>query len=563
MELDLFQVLNENLVLLTFVTIGLGYLAGRIKIAGIELGTTAGVLLSGLIFGHLGLQGQAELATFGFTLFIFSVGLQAGPSFFSAFAADGVRYVAMSLFVALLSVAVAQVAARLLGLEQGFAAGLLAGALTSTPTLAGAQDAVRSGLAVIPDGLSAAEVSENVSVGYALTYVFGTVGLIVAVRYVPNIFRVDLPNEARALEAERGMARPRRRRALADTLPIIRAYEIRPESVGKTVEQATAAVRAAAAGNVAFVPLKIRRGGALLDPEPDLELEKGDVVSIIAPLAAHSHEGKVVGEEVLDPELLNYDIVTTEIVAIHPAAVGHPIRDLKLLQQYGCLITGVVRASVWIEPNDATVIMKGDRLQVTGEESRLHELAEQIGHIESKVEETDLLTFSFGIAAGVLLGLVMVKIGGVSVGFGSAGGLLLAGIMLGFMRSLHPTFGGVPPAARYVLRELGLMFFMASVGLRAGGGILEALTTVGPAMILTGVVVTLLPMILGFAFGRYVLKMNAALLLGSITGAMTSTPALSVVNDSARSGVPSLGYAGTYTFANVMLTFAGTLMMMI
>ncbi len=161
----------------------------------------------------------------------------------------------------------------------------------------------------------------------------------------------------------------------------------------------------------------------------------------------------------------------------------------------------------------------------------------------------------------MLLGLVLVKIGGVSIGLGSAGGLLLAGILIGFLRSMHPTFGRLPAPARYLLMELGLVLFMASVGLNAGGGIVDALTSVGPTLILCGMVVTLTPVTVGYAFGRYVLDLNPALLLGSLTGAMTSTPSLNIVTRAARSGVPALGYAGTYTFANVLLTFAGTMVM--
>jgi putative transport protein len=145
-------------------------------------------------------------------------------------------------------------------------------------------------------------------------------------------------------------------------------------------------------------------------------------------------------------------------------------------------------------------------------------------------------------------------------GLGTAGGLLIIGIIIGYLGSVMPTFGQVPAAARYVLMELGLMLFMACVGLNAGGGVIEALASVGPLIIACGVLVTLLPPLVAYLVGRRLLHMNPALLLGSITGAMTSTAALNVVTEEARSGVPALGYAGTYTFANVLLTFAGALM---
>jgi putative transport protein len=220
----------------------------------------------------------------------------------------------------------------------------------------------------------------------------------------------------------------------------------------------------------------------------------------------------------------------------------------------------VIRASVRVPLHDSLKLARGDRLLVTGEKQRLEGLAQRLGYIEAEVEETDLLTLALGIVGGLVLGTLLVKLGDLSIGLGSAGGLLLMGILIGFLRSLHPTFGGVPPAARFILMQLGLMLFMANVGLRAGADIVSALVSVGPMLVLSGVVVTLGPLVVAYAVGRYAFAMNPALLLGSITGAMTSTPALSVVNEAAQSPLPALGYAGTYTFANVFLTFAGTLM---
>ena len=206
---------------------------------------------------------------------------------------------------------------------------------------------------------------------------------------------------------------------------------------------------------------------------------------------------------------------------------------------------------------------KGDRLEIVGEKENLQRLAEAVGFIEQDIDKTDLATFAFGIIAGTLLGLVTLALGDISIGLGTAGGLLIIGIIIGYLGSVMPTFGRVPAAARYVLMELGLMLFMAGVGLNAGGGVVEALASVGPLIIISGILITLLPALVAYFVGRRLLVMNPALLLGSITGAMTSTPALNVVTEAAGSSVPALGYAGTYTFANVLLTFAGALMMVL
>ena len=207
--------------------------------------------------------------------------------------------------------------------------------------------------------------------------------------------------------------------------------------------------------------------------------------------------------------------------------------------------------------------MKADFLTVDGDSQAIERLAGRIGSIEKDIKETDLVTFSFGIVIGLLIGLISLKIGSINIGIGSAGGLLLSGIIFGYLRASYPTFGRVPPAARYIIMELGLMFFMVNVGITAGGGVVEALISVGPVLILCGILVLILPVVVGYLFGTFFLKLNPALLLGSLTGAMTSTPALSALQDAAKSSMPALGYAGTYAFANVLLTLAGTLIMLL
>ena len=344
----------------------------------------------------------------------------------------------------------------------------------------------------------------------------------------------------------------------AKTLPIIRAYSIdSDEAANKTIELHKAEL------GLQVTPLRVRRGHEILEAKRDLSLKKGDVISLIATLKDHQKIQNEIGLEVLDQELLSYQILSKEIVVIQKTVIGKTIRDLNAAAEHGCFVTGLTRASIDIPVNGNMVLNKGDRLLVIGEEEHLHQFAEKIGHIEEDIEETDLVTFSFGIVCGILLGMVLWKFGSVSIGLGSAGGLLISGILIGFFSSIRPTFGRVPAAARFVLMEIGLMLFMTSVGLKAGAGIWEALVSNGPVIIGCGIVVTLVPASIGYAFGYYVLKLNPALLLGSITGAMTSTPSLKIVTSAAKSPIPALGYAGTYTFANVFLTFAGTVIMVL
>jgi putative transport protein len=553
-EIDIYQILESSPLLLIFLVLGIGLLAGRISIAGTQIGSTIGVLVVGLFFGNFGLTIDEMVGTFGFALFIFSVGLQAGPSFFSSFRTDGLSYISLSLLVAIIGVAMTLAFATLFDLPAGLDAGMLAGALTSTPSLAGAQDAFLTGLGSTGD-LTAAQASQNVSIGYAITYLGGTAGVILFVSRLPSLLGVDLKVEAKNLEQERGLT-PKKRATGPDALPIIRAYEI-SEASGKTLSQARHEL------NLPAVPLRVKRGAEFVDADPNMALEKGDLISVFAGLDVHQRMQKELGNEVLDPVLLDYEIVSREIIVLEDHAVGRPLSEQQLVEKHGCFATGLTRSGIELPFTENIVLNRGDRLHVIGESSRLQAAADALGYVEEEVEETDLVTFSFGIAAGVALGFIFLKVGNISLGIGMAGGLLITGILIGFASSLNPTFGRVPQPARYLLMELGLMLFMARVGLNAGGGIIEALTSVGPIIIAGGLAITIVPACLAYFVGRRFMGLNPALLMGSVTGAMTSTPALNVLNQAARSPVPALGYAGTYTIANVLLTFAGTAVAML
>jgi putative transport protein len=202
MKLDLSKLLSENVILLFFLVVGIAYVIGKRKIGGIEIGSTTGVLLAGLFLGHFGFPDSPDLATLGFTLFIFSVGFQAGPRFLSVFHQDCPKYVASAVVVAVSGTLLAVTLARVAGFDYGVAAGLRGGALTSTPTLVGAQDAVKGGLATLPEGVSATRTLENISVGYAITYLFATIGQIVFIRYFPILSKIDLHKEALELLRE-------------------------------------------------------------------------------------------------------------------------------------------------------------------------------------------------------------------------------------------------------------------------------------------------------------------------------------------------------------------------
>lgn len=557
MEIDIVGLIRDVPELLFFLILGFGYLIGNIKIGGFELGSTSGVLLTGLVFGHFGFALPANTLEIGFILFIYSVGLQAGPRFFSVFLEDGFKYISLALVVSITAVGLAFGISTYLGLSRGISAGLLSGALTSTPTLAAAQDAVHSGLMRVPDMRPAEIIVQDIGSAYAITYVFGLMGLLLFVSIVPWLLKINLSEEAAKLEKDKRLS-PEEDGPDPAPDQMLRAYQVESdEIVGKPLSESSFTTR------TGCVIQKVARDDDMFIPGADTVLEKGDRVSVLGPLEGHELMEKMLGQVVLDKKLLDIPVKSYDVVVTHPEAEGRSLGELHYLAKYGCFVTKVSRSHVELPVDETTILEKGDIVRVAGAKDRLDELVKKLGHVERNIIQTDLMTFSFGIVAGLFLGKISFKVGTLSLGLGTAGGLLITGILIGFLRSVHPTFGRVPPAARWLFMELGLLFFMAGIGLKAGQGIVEAIMTVGVVLFLSGILVTTVPVIVGFLFGRYVLKFNTAILLGAITGAMTSTPALNTIIRAANSTVPSLGYAGTYAFANVFLALAGTLIMVL
>jgi putative transport protein len=554
-ELSLFTRILETLrtqpVLTLFLILGAGYLIGNIRIGSFSLGPVAGVLFAGLFLGHFDFRMNAGVMSVGFALFIFSVGYQAGPKFFDVLKKDGLKYFLLAIVIAGSGFTVALIAAKLLSLEPGTSAGLLAGGLTSSPTLAAAQDALRTGQVTPPDGVTADEMIGNVSTGYAITYIFGLAGLIATIKLLPQILGIDLAKEAKALEIE-----DESRAASKPTNVSARIYRVSNEEFTKIpVKQ----LRDEYWDQTSIV--KVKRNGQIIELLPEEFLQIGDELRILAPVDYFTKTIAKFGEEIKPEISTELSSKTAQIVVIKKDAVGKSFQELDIARKYGVLLTSVKHMNFEVPRTADYLLRKGDILTVVGLQEHVDLLGEKLGHVEREIAETDMLTFAFGIVMGVIVGLLAVKVGQLSIGLGSAGGLLTSGLFIGYLRSIHPTFGRLPAAASWVLMEFGLLIFMAGVGLRAGADIIETFITAGPMLVLAGIFVTVIPILVGYFFGRKVLKIHPVLLFGAITGSMTSGASLSVVTKAANSSIPSLGYTGAYAFANVLLTIAGSIIL--
>lgn len=554
MTIDFVTLLHQSDSLLLFVVLAFGLLLGKVRFGNFQIGNTIGVLFTALLFGQMGFEFTATTENVGFMLFIFCVGIEAGPHFFSVFLRDGIHYITLTLVILLTALFLTVGLAKFFNLGPGMAAGILAGSLTSTPALVGAQDALRSGLLNLPHQTDMQSVLDNMGIGYALTYLVGLVGLMLVVRYLPSLARLDLNTEAQKIARERGLSDNESRKTY---LPIIRAYRVGPELAawigGRTLRET------GIYPHTGCYVERIRRNGILASPDGDAVIQEGDEIALVG--YPESHEKLDVnyrnGKEVFDRNLLDLQIVTEEIVVKNDAVVGRHLVELNLTEK-GCFLNRVVRSQIEMPFDRNIMLQKGDVLQISGEKQRVKLLANKIGFISIHSQTTDLVAFTTFFVLGLLIGSVSLVFGQLEFGLGNAVGLLLAGILMGYLRANHPTVGYVPPGALRLAKDLGLAVFMVSTGLKAGGGILDHLSQVGAMVLFSGMLVTTLPVLVGYLFGVWVLKMNPALLLGAITGARTCAPAMDVVNEAANSSIPALGYAGTYAVANVMLTLAGS-----
>lgn len=556
MNINVADLLSGNDILLLFVVLALGLCLGKLRLGSVQLGNSIGVLVVSLLLGQQHFSINPNALNLGFMLFIFCVGVEAGPNFFSIFFRDGKNYLLLALVMVGSAVLIALGLGKLFGWDIGLTAGMLAGSMTSTPVLVGAGDTLRQ---TYHAGSMLAQAQNNLSLGYALTYLIGLVSLIFGARYLPKLQHQDLPTSAQQIARERGLDPDSQRKVY---LPVIRAYRVGSELVawtdGKNLRELGIYRQTGC-----YIE-RIRRNGILANPDGDAVLQQGDEISLVGYPDAHSRLDPSFrnGKEVFDRDLLDMRIINEEIVVKNNNAVNKRLSQLKLTD-HGCFLNRVIRSQIEMPIDDSIILNKGDVLQISGEARRVKSVADRIGFISIHSQVTDLLAFCAFFIIGLMVGMITFQFSSFNFSIGNAAGLLFAGIMLGFLRANHPTFGYIPQGALTMVKEFGLMVFMAGVGLSAGGGLSHGLGDTGVLMLVAGLIVSLLPVVISFMFGAWVLKMNRALLFGAIMGARTCAPAMEIISDTARSNIPALGYAGTYAIANVLLTLAGTLIVLI
>lgn len=540
-----------------YLAIGIGYVIGAVKFRGVGLGAVTGSLLGGVLIGnffHVAVSDQAKAILF--FLFLFGIGYSVGPSFFQNLKGDGWRWVVLGVFVPVVGLLAAYTVAHFLRLDPGLAAGLLSGSLTESPAIGTASEAIRA--LPVADEQRQQWIS-HIAVADAICYIFGTLGVILVCSTLgPKLLRIDLQTEAKKLEESLGI-RETELGVSSAWQPIgVRAYRIPTDgkAAGKTIAEAEKSAK----GARLFVE-RIRRGQEIFIPLSTTVLEAGDTVAVLGRTEALIGVLGPKSSEVADPELLEIPVASFDLYVMNRAVGGKSLGEIveTVDEARSVLLRGITRGEQSIPIGAGTVIQRGDTLHVTGTQAAVERLAPIVGRLISPTDHTDFSVLGFSVFFGVLVGAILtVPVGHLRIALGTSVGTLLAGVAVGWLRSVKPWFGRIPDAAIHFMKSMGLAAFVAMVGLKAGPIFFSAVRQHGYVLFLGGIVVTLTPLIAGLYWGRYVLKLNPLLLLGGIAGAQTMIAGVAAVQEKSRSSVATLGYSYTVAFGHILLTTWGT-----
>ena len=544
--------LRQNPELAIFLTLALGFFIGRLRIGSFTLGTVVGTLLAGVLVGQLDVKVPPIVKTVFFDLFLFVTGYKVGPQFFRSLKKDAFPQVLLTVVLCVTCLASAVTASRLLGYDVGTAAGLLAGSFTESTVIGTAGEAINN-LAIAPEEKT--RLLNNIPVAYAVTYLVGTAFIIWFLPVVgPKLMGIDLKRDGRRLEAELLGTKV----SESDGQSAYRAWDLRAYRIdgGVCANKTVAEFEHGFPGGLVFVE-RLRRGSTFMAPTPSTVICRDDVVAVIARRERLLRADYAIGQEVEDKELLDIPFITMDAVLTNKTLVGKTLAELSREIGHGVALVKLVRAGQEMPFTLATAVNRGDLLQITGSADDIERTAAVLGYAERSSHSTDMIFVGLGIALGGLVGLLSVTIGGLPITLTTSGGALIMGLVFGWLRSVRPMFGHIPEAALWVFDTVGLTTFIAVVGLSAGPTFIAGLHQSGPSLLVVGLVVAVLPHVVGILFGRYVLRMNPLIVLGACSGAGTITAALRAIQDEARSKVPALGYTVPYAIGNILLTAWG------
>jgi putative transport protein len=541
-----------------FLSLAIGFWVGPKKLGGFSLGNVTATLLAAVVIGQLAITISPNVKSIFFLLFLFAVGYGVGPQFFQGLAREGPKQIGFALIVLAFCLIVPYFCAKAAGLDLGYATGLYAGSQTISAAIGVATDQImRLGLPAD----QAKSIANKIPIGYAVTYIYGTIGsAIILAKLGPWLLGIDLAKACAEYEAQMGGRSGGENVLSARRNWEMRAYVIRPDSpyIGRTVAQTEASVT-----NGRLLIERIRRGEQISDTKPDFVLQAGDVVAVAG---ARELIVNLLGEakEVEDKALLDVPVEAVDILVTNKAVAGKTLQELaQSPAAHGIFLRKISRNMVELPILPGTQIDRGDILNLVGSTASIAAAEKWLGYADRPVEATDIAFLGAGILLGGLVGALSYKWGSVPISLSTSGGALLSGLILGWLRTIRPIFGRIPGPALALMNTLGLNVFIAVVGISAGPGFVAGLKEVGISLFIWGIVATSLPLIIAVYLGHYVFKFHPAILFGVCAGVRTTTAALGMIQETAKSKVPALGYGMPYAIGNTVLIIFGLVIVLL
>ncbi|BCU88517.1 putative transport protein [Yersinia pseudotuberculosis] len=518
----------------------LGLWIGNWKIYGVGLGI-GGVLFGGIIVGHFAQTYQIVLngdmlhfiQEFGLILFVYTIGIQVGPGFFSSLRVAGLRLNCFAILMVVVGGLVTAIIHKLFAVPLPIILGVFSGAVTNTPALGAAQQ-------ILTDLGSPPQLVSQMGMGYAMAYPFGICGILLVMWLIRLFFKINIDREAKAFDSSYGQNR--------ELLQTMNVAVRNPNLHGLSVQEVPLL------NSDEVVCSRLKRGDLLMVPMPATVIEIGDYLHLVGQRDALEKVRLVVGEEVdVTLSTAGTALQTARVVVTNEAVLGKKIRDLNLKQKYDVVITRLNRAGIELVASNSANLQFGDILNLVGRPEAIEAVSAIVGNAQQKLQQVQMLPVFIGVGLGVLLGSIPLFVPGfpAALRLGLAGGPLVVALILGRIGSIGKLYWFMPPSANLALRELGIVLFLSVVGLKSGGDFINTLVKGdGLAWIGYGAMITGIPLLTVGILARMLVKMNYLTLCGMLAGSMTDPPALAFANGlHPTSGAAALSYATVYPLA--------------
>lgn len=551
--------MRENQAIPIFLTLGLGFWLGNLRYKAFSLGPVTATLIVGVIVGQIGFEISDTLKSVAFLLFLFAMGYKVGPQFFRSLEGEGLKQIGFALVECVVVVVVTLGICRIMGYDKGVTVGLFAGAQTVSAVIGVGSDTIKA------LGLPAGEAERYVSIipaCYAVTYVFGTIGSAWVIANLGPILLGGLKKvkaEAARLEAEMdsGDYVPEPGQFLVNRPTSFRAYRAESEffSRPRSISEIEKHIKSK---HIRHFIERVRIGGEIMEPDGNLRVRRGDVLAISGRRESIIDNANWIGPEVSDHELLTFSSEYLPVTVSKRGAAGVTLGELRLKPyMHGVMVNKVVRDDMPLQLRKGLRLEKGDVLTLVGMPEHVSEAESEIGYSDRQGVESDMAFIGLGIALGCFIGAITVRCGEVPLTLTTSGGAILAGLVMGWLRTKRPTYGHIPRSVLWFMDNAGLNLFIALVGLAAGPGFVAGLHEVGFELFFVGAACTAIPLVISIFIANKVFRFPAPVALGCVAGSRNAVAALGAIQDSLESTLPMMGYTVTYAISSISMILAG------